>query len=187
MRNGGKYGTYWAGRGAIGGVLADQWKDVFYCNSINTDTLMVKGERRVGQRSSNTKATNNIITNGSKIIVSTGQCMIIVDDDEVVEVCAEEGKFSYDTSSQPSIFSGDFGKSVVDTFKEMGKSFTFGGDTDTDQRIYYVNTKAIVGNNFGTTDAIVFHIVDSRSGIDDEVYIRCHGTYSFRIIARERG
>ena len=118
-----------AGIGALGGVLADQWKEFFYCDSLENDVLMVKGQKRVGGRSSNTKGSDNIISNGSGIAVADGQCMIIVEQGKVVEVCAEPGEFTYDSSTEPSIFSGKLGDSIKETFKLIGKRFTYGGDT----------------------------------------------------------
>ena len=126
-----------AGIGAIGGVLADQWKEFFYCESLDNDVLMVKGKKRTSKRSSNKKGEENIISNGSGIAVADGQCMIIVDQGKVVEFCAEPGEFTYDTSTEPSIFSGKFGDSIKKTFAQIGKRFTYGGDTGKDQRIYY--------------------------------------------------
>ncbi|MBP3377198.1 MAG: SPFH domain-containing protein, partial [Clostridia bacterium] len=139
-----------AGLGALGGTLADQWKEFFYCDSLDSDILMVKGEKRTGSRSSNTKGSDNVISNGSGIIVNDGQCMMIVEQGKIVEFCAEPGEFTYDTSSEPSIFAGSFGQSILDTFKTIGKRFTYGGDTGKDQRVYYFNTKQILDNKFGT-------------------------------------
>ena len=170
-----------AGLGALGGTLADQWKEFFYCDSIDNDTLVVKGQKRTSGRSSNTKASDNIISNGSGIAVADGQCMIIVDQGKVVEVCAEPGEFTYDTSSEPSIFSGSLGKSIIDTFKTLGKRFTYGGDTGRDQRVYYFNTKEIIDNKFGTPNPIPFRVVDSKIGLDIDVSIRCSGIYTYKI------
>ena len=127
--------------GAAGGVLADQWKEFFYCDSIANDILIVKGQKRISGRSSNTKAEDNIISNGSGIAVADGQCMIIVEQGKIVEVCAEPGEFTYDTSTEPSIFAGKLGESILNTFKAVGKRFAYGGDTGKDQRVYYFNTK----------------------------------------------
>jgi membrane protease subunit (stomatin/prohibitin family) len=170
-----------AGIGAIGGVLADQWKEFFYCESIPNDILMVKGQKRVSGRSSNTKASDNIISNGSGIAVADGQCMIIVEQGKVVEVCAEPGEFTYDSSTEPSIFAGKLGQSILDTFKAVGKRFTYGGDTGKDQRVYYFNTKEILDNKFGTKNPIAFRVVDSRIGFDVDVSLRCNGVYTFRL------
>lgn len=167
--------------GAVGGTLADQWKEFFYCESLQKDVLVVKGEKRVGNRSSNTKGNDNIISNGSGIVVADGQCMIIVDQGKIVEACAEPGEFTYDTSSEPSIFSGNLGDSILETFKTIGKRFAYGGDTGKDQRVYYFNTKELIDNKFGTPNPIPFRVVDSKIGMDIDVSLRCSGVYSYRI------
>ncbi len=171
-----------AAAGAVGGMLADQWKEFFYCDALDMDTLVVKGQKRTSSRSSNTKGNDNIISNGSGIAVADGQCMIIVEQGKVVEVCAEPGEFTYDTSSEPSIFAGSLGESIKETFRVIGKRFTYGGDTAKDQRIYYFNTKEIMDNKFGTPNPIMFRIVDSRINLDMEADVRCNGVYSYRII-----
>ena len=171
-----------AGMGAVGGVLGDQWKEFFYCDALDKDVLVVKGQKRTSNRSSNTKGNDNIISNGSGIAVADGQCMIIVEQGKVVEVCAEPGEFTYDTSSEPSIFAGSLGESIKETFRVIGKRFTYGGDTAKDQRIYYFNTKEIMDNKFGTPNPIMFRIVDSRINLDMEADVRCNGVYSYRII-----
>ena len=167
--------------GAAGSVLADQWKEFFYCDSIANDILLVKGEKRVGGRSSNTKAEDNIISNGAGIAVADGQCMIIVEQGKVVELCAEPGEYTWNSSSEPSIFTGSFGEGLKQTFKSIGKRFTYGGDTGKDQRVYYFNTKEILDNKFGTANPIAFRVVDSRIGFDVDVSLRCNGTYTFRV------
>ncbi|MBQ2943613.1 MAG: SPFH domain-containing protein [Ruminococcus sp.] len=170
-----------AGIGAVGGVLADQWKEFFYCESLPNDVLVTKGSKRVGGRSSNTKASDNIISNGSGIAVADGQCMIIVEQGKVVEVCAEPGEYTYDSSTEPSIFSGKLGTSILETFKAVGKRFTYGGDTGKDQRVYYFNTKEIMDNKFGTPNPIPFRVVDSKIFLDIDVSVRCSGIYSYTI------
>ena len=170
-----------AGIGALGGTLADQWKEFFYCDALPNDVLMRKGEKRVSGRSSNTKGNDNIISNGSGIAVADGQCMIIVEQGKVVEVCAEPGEFTYDTSSEPSIFSGPLGEGIKKTFATVGKRFTYGGDTAKDQRIYYFNTKELIDNKFGTPNPIPFRVVDSKIGLDVDVSVRCSGVYSYKI------
>ena len=167
--------------GAVGGTLADQWKEFFYCDALEQDVLVVKGEKRINGRSSNTKGNDNIISNGSGIAVADGQCMIIVEQGKIVEVCAEPGHFTYDSSTEPSIFSGNLGKSIADTFRTVGKRFTYGGDTGKDQRVYYFNVKEIMDNKFGTPNPIPFRVVDSRLGLDVDVSIRCSGVYSYMI------
>ncbi|MGM9652914.1 MAG: SPFH domain-containing protein [Eubacteriales bacterium] len=168
-----------AGLGALGGTLADQWKEFFYCDSLPNDVLMKKGQKRTSSRSSNTKGSDNIITNGSGIAVADGQCMIIVEQGKVVEVCAEPGEFTYDTSTEPSIFSGNLGESIMETFKTVGKRFTYGGDTGKDQRVYYFNTKEILGNKFGTANPIMFEVINRRIGMSRTVQVRCNGVYTY--------
>ncbi len=170
-----------AAAGAIGGTLADQWKEFFYCEAMPKDVMVVKGEKRVGRRSSNTKGSDNIISNGSGIAVADGQCMIIVDQGQIVEVCAEPGQFTYDTSSEPSIFTGPLGESLKETFKTVGKRFAYGGDTGKDQRVYYINTKELIDNKFGTPNPIPFRVVDRNIGLDIDVAVRCSGVYSYKI------
>lgn len=170
-----------AGVGALSGVLADQWKEFFYCDALDKDVLVTKGSKRVGGRSSNTKGSDNVISNGSGIAVADGQCMIIVEQGKIVEICAQPGEFTYDTSTEPSIFSGNLGDSVKETFKTIGKRFTYGGDTGKDQRVYYFNTKELVGNMFGTPNPVPFRVVDRNIGLDIDISVRCNGTYSYKI------
>ena len=170
-----------AGLGALKGTLADQWKEYFYCEAMDKDTMVVKGRKRVGARSSNTKGSDNIISNGSVIAVADGQCMMIVEQGQIVEVCAEPGEFTYDTSTEPSIFAGSLGESILETFKTVGKRFAFGSDTGKDQRVYYFNTKELIDNKFGTPNPIPFRVVDSKIGLDVDVSVRCSGVYSYRI------
>ena len=167
--------------GAVGGVLADQWKEFFYCDALDSDTLMIKGQKRVSGRSSNTKGSENVISNGSGIAVADGQCMIIVDQGKIVEFCAEPGQFTYDTSTEPSIFTGDLGDAIMDTFAAIGRRFTYGGDTGKDQRVYYFNTKEIMGNKFGTPSPIIFEVMNKRIGFSRTVNVRCNGVYSYHI------
>lgn len=171
-----------AGLAAFNSTLADQWKEFFYCDAMDKDVLVTKGRKRVSGRSSNTKGSDNIITSGSGIAVADGQCMLIVEQGKVVEVCAEPGQFTYDSSTEPSIFTGSLGKSILDTFKTIGKRFTFGGDTGKDQRVYYINTKEILDNKFGTQNHIPFRVVDSKINLDIDVSIRCNGIYSYKIV-----
>ena len=170
-----------AGIGALGGVLADQWKEFFYCDALDSDTLVIKGQKRTSKRGSNIKGSDNVISNGSGIAVADGQCMIIVDQGKIVEFCAEPGEYTYDTSSEPSIFSGSFGESMKNTFKNIGKRFTYGGDAGKDQRVYYFNTKEIMGNKFGTPSPIIFEVMNKRIGMSRTVNVRCNGVYSYII------
>ena len=167
--------------GAAGGVLADQWKEFFYCEAIPADVLAVKGKKKVTGRSSNTKGDDNIITNGSVIAVANGQCMLIVEQGQIVDMCAEPGEYTYDTSTEPSLFTGDLGESIKGVFQNIGKRFTFGGEAPKDQRIYYFNTKELTGNKYGTPSPVPFRVVDQRAAVDLDSGIRCFGEYSIRL------
>ena len=161
--------------------MADQWKEYFYCEAMPANILATKGHKKVTGRSSNYKGDENIITNGSMIAVADGQCMLIVEQGKVVEVCAEPGEFLYDSSTEPSIFSGKLGDGIGDVFRNIGKRFTFGGEAPKDQRVYYFNTKELIGNKYGTASPVPFRVVDQRAAIDIDVGIRCFGEYSYHI------
>ena len=166
---------------AAGGVLADQWKEFFYCDALDSDTLMVRGQKRTSGRASNNKGSDNIISNGSGIAVADGQCMLIVDQGKIVEVCAEPGEYTFDTSSEPSVFAGELGDAIMDTFQAIGRRIGYAGDSGKDQRVYYVNTKEIMGNKFGTPSPILFEVVNRRIGMSRTVNVRCNGVYSYHI------
>lgn len=170
-----------AALGSAGGVLADQWKEYFYCESMPADVLVTKAHKKVSGRSSNRHGSENIISNGSVIAVSDGQCMLIVEQGKVVDVCAEPGEYTYDTSSEPSIFCGGLGKGVKEAFQQIGKRFTFGGEPPKDQRVYFVNTKELVGNKYGTPNPVPFRVVDMNIGLDMDITIKCFGEYSYQI------
>ncbi len=168
-----------AALGSVGNTLADQWKEYFYCDALDADTLMVKGQKRT---KGNNRGNDNIISNGSIIAVADGQCMIIVEQGKIVEVCAEPGEFKYDTSTEPSIFSGSLGSSILETFKTIGRRITFAGDTAKDQRVYYFNTKEIPNNKFGTANPVPFKVVvNARLGYEVLCDLRCNGMYSYKI------
>ena len=170
-----------AALGSVGGVMADQWKEFFYCEAIPENVLVTKGQKKTTRRSSNTRGDENIITNGSIIAVADGQCMLIVDQGKVVDLCAEPGEYTYDMSTEPSLFVGNLGQSIRDVFGNMANRFTFGGEAPKDQRIYYFNTRELMGNKYGTANPVPFRVVDQRAGIDMDVGIRCFGEYSYRI------
>ena len=165
--------------GAVTSTMADQWAEYFYCDSMDADVLVTKG---IKKNKGNNRGSDNIISNGSVIAVNDGQCMIIVEQGKVVELCAEPGAFTYDTSTEPSIFAGDLKTSIMDTFKTIGKRFTMGGNTGKDQRVYFFNTKEIMGNKYGTANPVPFRVVDNNIGLDVDITIRCNGEYSYRIV-----
>ena len=177
-------GLIQAAVGAAGGALADSWRDFFYCEALNENTLAAKGQKRTSDqgRSSNVRGESNIISDGSIIAVNEGQCMIIVESGEIVDVCAEPGKFVYDRSTEPSLFFGDLEDTIRATIDRIGERLAFGGDTGKDQRIYYFNTKEIYGNKYGTSSPIPFRIVDANLGLDLDVAVRLNGEYSYRIV-----
>lgn len=167
--------------GSLGGVMAEQWKEYFYCEAMEKDVLVVKGMKRAGGNSSNTHVQDNIISNGSTIAVADGQCMIIVDQGKVVDICAEPGEYTYDMSTEPSLFSGSLSETIPQIFSNIGKRFTYGGEPPKDQRVYYVNTKELLGNKYGTANPVPFRIVDKNIGLDMDVSVKCFGEYSYRI------
>ncbi|POZ56633.1 hypothetical protein LYSIN_01416 [Lysinibacillus sphaericus] len=171
-----------AGIGALAGVLEDQWREYFYCESLSTDVLVAKGIKRTSKRGSN-KGNDNLISNGSIIAINEGQCMMIVEQGKVVEFSSESGEYVYDTSTEPSIMYGDdLSANITETFKQIGKRFTFGGEPAKDQRVYYFNKKEIVGNKYGTPAPIPFRVIDRNIGLDIDITIRCHGEYSYKIV-----
>ena len=167
--------------GAANSTLADQWKEFFYCEAMDKNVMVTKGQKQISGRSSNRRGSDNIISNGSGIAVADGQCMIIVEQGKIVEVCAEPGQYTFDSSTEPSIFAGSFGQSLLQSFKTFGRRFTYGGDTGKDQRVYYFNTKELIDNKFGTPNPIPFRVVDSRIGLDVDVSVRASGVYSYKI------
>ena len=166
---------------SVTGVAQSQWKEYFYCDAIPADILAVKGKKKVSGYGSSNRLNDNVISDGSVIAVADGQCMLIVDQGKVVDVCAETGEYIYDMSSEPSVFTGDLGESVIKVFQEIGKRFTYGGIAGKDQRVYYFNTKEITGNKYGTPNPVPFRIVDRNIGLDLDVGVRCFGEYSYRI------
>jgi len=171
-----------AAMGSAGGVMADQWKEYFYCDALPADVLCRKGEKKVSGRSSNTKGEDNIISSGSVVAVADGQCMVIVEQGKVVEMCAEPGEFTFDASTEPTIMAGGLnGENIKSVFANIGKRFTFGGVAPKDQRVYYINTRELLGNKYGTAAPVPFRVVDNNIGLDIDIAIKCFGEYSYKI------
>ena len=168
--------------GAAGGVLSDSWRDYFYQDSIDDSVLVIKGKKRVDQRGSNNKGTNNVITDGSIIDVADGQCMIVVENGAIKDVCAEPGKFVYSNTAEPTIFAGNLKTTIKRSWEQFKNRLTFGGGATGDTRIYYVNTKEIRGNKYGTAAPIPYRVVDTNIGLDMDTAIRCHGEYAFKVV-----
>ncbi len=164
---------------ATASTAADQWKEFFTCDALSNDVLVAKGIMKTEGRGlfRRNKASTDIITNGSVINVNEGQAALIIDNGKIVEFCAEPGMFRWDSSSEPSIFGGEFFKGVIDSFKKIASRFTFGGDVGAEQRVYYVNTKEILGNKFGTTTPMAYDDPYYKTAL----YIRYFGQYSFKI------
>ncbi|MDR1620502.1 MAG: SPFH domain-containing protein [Clostridiales bacterium] len=171
-----------AALGAAGGVLADQWKDYFYCEALPEDVLAIKGWKRVSGRSSNTKGEDNIISNGSVIAVADGQCMLIVEQGKMLDVCAEPGEYIFDAGGEPSLFAGGaFKGNALSSLKSVWERFKFGGSPGKDTRVYYFNTKELIGNKYGTANPVPFRVVDRNIGLDIDIAVRCFGEYSYKI------
>ncbi|MBE5915935.1 MAG: SPFH domain-containing protein [Pseudobutyrivibrio ruminis] len=163
--------------GSVSGELANQWKEFFVCDSMSADVLIKRAEHKVSGRSSNTKGDQDVITKGSALIVNEGQCALLVDSGKIIDVAAEAGAYEWEDNGSASIFAGGF----ADVFKELGSRFTFGGEKPVQQRIYFVNTKDIVGLKFGTPSPIPFRILDTNVGLDMDTTLKCNGNYSLKV------
>lgn len=162
-------------------TMADQWLEFYSCESMPAEALVVRAKKQTGKRSSNTKGSENVISDGSKIIVHEGQAMIMVEQGMITEIATEAGVYTYNSGESPSIFSSSLGRGIIDTFKEMWERMKFGGDAAKDQRIYYFNMKDILNNTFGTTNPVPFRMHYEDLGRPFTVNVKCNGTYTFRI------
>lgn len=172
-----------AGLNAIGGTLASQWKEYFYTDALPDNVLATKAQKQTkGRFGGRHNEDDNIISDGSVIAVADGQCMIIVDQGKIVDFCAEPGEYIYDLNGEPSIFYGAFnGEKIKAILKATFDRFSFGGQAGRDQRVYFFNTKEILGNKYGTPSPVPFRVVDNNIGLDVDISIRCFGEYSYRI------
>ena len=166
---------------AAGSVMADQWKEFFVCEALPSNVMAVRGQKKTSSGSSN-RGNDNVITNGSGIVVADGQCMVIIDNGEVVDFCAEPGQYTDDMSAEPSLFDGGkLSANIKAVFQNIGKRFTYGGEIPKDQRVYYFNTKEMPGQKYGTPNPVPFRVVDQRANIDIDVNVSCFGEYSIKI------
>ena len=172
-----------AGLNAIGGTLAGQWKEYFYADALPDNVLATKAMKKTKGRFGGSKTEDdNVISEGSVIAVADGQCMMIVDQGKIVDFCAEPGEYVYEIGGEPSLFYGPFsGDKAMAILKETFNRFSFGGQAGKDQRVYYFNTKEIIGNKYGTPSAVPFRVVDHNIGLDVDISIRCFGEYSYRV------
>ena len=162
-------------------TLADTWQEFFVCESIPADVLVTRGKKQLGKHSSNTKGNDNVISDGSGIVVHEGQAMIMVDQGVVTEIATTPGIYKYDTGTSPSFFSSSFGAGLKNTFKEMWDRIKHGGSAAKDQRIYYFNMKEIMDNKFGTQNPVPFRVAYQDLGRSFTVGVRCNGIYSYKI------
>ena len=165
---------------AIGSTLSDQWKEYFYCDAIPSNVICKKGYKK--NNGIGNLGSDDVITDGSKIAVADGQCMLIVEQGQVVDICAEPGLYEYRSEEEPSIFLGSLDESVKNIFNTIGKRFQFGGPPAQNQRVYYFNTKELTGNKYGTANPVPFRIVDPNAGIDMDAGIKCFGEYSLKVV-----
>ena len=168
---------------AAGGTLASQWKEYFYADALPDNVLATKSQKQTKGRFGGARCEDdNIISNGSVIAVADGQCMMIVDQGKIVDLCAEPGEYIYDQNGEPSLFYGALnGEKVKALLKATFDRFAFGGQAGRDQRVYFFNTKEIVGNKYGTSSPVPFRVVDNNIGLDVDISVRCFGEYSYRI------
>lgn len=156
---------------SVKGVISDTWKEVVEPDQMTDQTLLVKGVTI--KKGSNKKGTDNYITNGSIIHVYPNTLMLIVDGGKIVDYCAQEGYYEVNCSSAPSLFDGDFGG----VLKETWKRFQFGGGTAQNQQVYYINTSEIRGFRFGTKNEVNYF----DNFYNAELFLRAHGSYSIKI------
>ncbi len=160
--------------GSVGGALADSWLEYITADHMEAGTIVTRGVQMTrGKRGSNTKGTPDTISNGSKIEVGPNQLMILMESGRIVDYCAEEGCYEVFQSSVPSMFNGELGDSVKETFQR----FKFGGQPGSTQQVYYVNLQEIRGIKFGTRNALQYF----DNFYNAELFVRCHGSYSVKI------
>ena len=168
---------------AAGGTLASQWKEYFYVDALPDNVLATKAEKKVkGRFGGSRHEDDNVISDGSVIAVADGQCMMIVDQGKIMDFCAEPGEYVFQQNGEPSIFYGALnGEKAKAILKTTFDRLSFGGQAGKDQRVYFFNTKEILGNKYGTPSPVPFRVVDNNIGLDVDISIRCFGEYSYRV------
>ena len=158
---------------SVGSELHDQWKDFVKCEDMDMNTLMIKKTTK-----------NGVITKGSGIIVAPGQIAVIYDQGKILDATAEEGVYTFDSNTSPSFFSGDFGA----VFKDMWTRFTYGGAAAKDQAVFFINSKEIMDNKFGTPTPVSYRDYDysipnemNGKELPLSVEVRCFGNYTYKI------
>lgn len=161
--------------GAIGGGLADSWLEVIESAPMGDNTVFTRGVkvRKGDSRNQNTKGTADTVSNGSIIHVYDNQFMMLVDGGKVVDYTAEPGYFKVDNSSMPSLFGGQFGDSLKETFSRI----KYGGTPSSSQKVFFINLQEIKGIKFGTRTPINYFDCFYNS----ELFLRAHGTYSIKV------
>ena len=170
-----------AAQAATGTVMAISGRNSSIVILLITIHRFVRGKKRTGSRSSNTNGNDNIISNGSGIAVADGQCMLIVVRKNYWKFVRSRASIHMILLPNQVFFAGNLSDSIKNTFLTIGKRFSYGGDTGKDQRVYYINTKEITDNKFGTANPVWFRVVDKRINLDKDIEIRCNGVYSFKI------
>lgn len=172
-----------AGLGAVGGTLSSQWKEYFYVDALPDNVLATRALKKTKSRFGGSRVEDdNVITEGSVIAVADGQCMMVVDQGRIVDFCAEPGEYVFDKNGEPSLFCGALdGEKARALLEATFHRLSFGGQAGRDQRVYYVNTREIPGNKYGTPSPVPFRVVDSNIGLDMDIGIRCFGEYSYRV------
>ena len=158
---------------AVGGALADQWLEAIEPDDMGDRIVFARGVQVRRGKGSNTKGLSDIVSNGSVIHVYPNQFMMLVDGGKVVDYTAEEGYYTIDHSSMPSMFNGQFGEALKESFNRI----RFGGITPTAQKVYYVNLQEIKGIKFGTRNPVNYF----DNFYNAELFLRAHGTYSIKV------
>ena len=156
---------------AVTGALADQWQEIIEASDMGETTVFTSGEKV--NKGSNTKGRSDVISNGSVIRVYPNQFMMLVDGGKVIDYTAEEGYYTVEDSAMPSLFNGDFGETLKESFLRI----KYGGETPRSQKVYFINLQEIKGLKFGTKNPVNYF----DSFYNAELFLRTHGTYSIKI------